>query len=138
LSQKSSTSLFTPNSNFPPPVQPKGKIFNLVPRLVHSKEKSNLLKNKEPKFVPFEPCKFCGENKVNATHKFIIIWIYQIIVILLLKILNFPLWFHLKKKSWILTFVLEKNLKFFFLTYRLSSFLGQLRTCIVYREIWDT
>lgn len=58
LSQKSSTSLFTPNSNYPTPVKPRGKIFNLVPKLVQTKEKSSLLNNKEPRFVPFEPCKF--------------------------------------------------------------------------------
>lgn len=35
---------------------PQGKLFYLVPHLVSSK-KSFALKNKEPKFVPFEPYK---------------------------------------------------------------------------------
>lgn len=35
---------------------PQGKLFYLVPHLVNSK-KSFSLKNKEPKFVPFEPYK---------------------------------------------------------------------------------
>lgn len=43
------------NASLPPTV-PKGKIFNLVPKLVHS-NRSGGLKSKEPKFVPFEPYK---------------------------------------------------------------------------------
>lgn len=45
------TSIFSP-----PPVQPKGKIFNLVPHLVYS-NRTQGLKNKEPRFIPFEPYK---------------------------------------------------------------------------------
>lgn len=35
---------------------PKGKLFYLVPHLINTK-KSFTLRNKEPKFVPFEPYK---------------------------------------------------------------------------------
>ncbi|XP_065076163.1 golgin-45 [Ochlerotatus camptorhynchus] len=44
------------NASLPPTV-PKGKIFNLVPKLVHTNRTSSGLKSKEPKFVPFEPYK---------------------------------------------------------------------------------
>lgn len=50
------------NASLPPTV-PKGKIFNLVPKLVPSSRASgganstSSLKNREPKFVPFEPYK---------------------------------------------------------------------------------
>lgn len=40
-----------------PPTVPKGKIFNLVPKLVHTTRTNSSLKSKEPKFVPFEPYK---------------------------------------------------------------------------------
>lgn len=50
------------NASLPPTV-PKGKIFNLVPKLVPrsraycDKNSSSNLKSREPKFVPFEPYK---------------------------------------------------------------------------------
>lgn len=41
-----------------PAIQPKGKIFNLIPRLIVSNKQYSLQsKNREPKFVPFEPYK---------------------------------------------------------------------------------
>lgn len=40
----------------PPPIKPKGKIFNLVPRLIVSNKQFSL-KTKEPRFIPFEPYK---------------------------------------------------------------------------------
>lgn len=39
-----------------PPIKPKGKIFNLVPRLIVSNKQFSL-KTKEPRFIPFEPYK---------------------------------------------------------------------------------
>ena len=39
-----------------PAVHPKGKIFNLIPKLAPSK-KPSALKNREPRFIPFEPYK---------------------------------------------------------------------------------
>lgn len=45
------TSVFSP-----PPVQPKGKIFYLIPHLVNS-NRTQGLKNREPRFIPFEPYK---------------------------------------------------------------------------------
>lgn len=45
------TSIFSP-----PPVKPKGKIFNLIPHLVYN-NRTQGLKSKEPRFVPFEPYK---------------------------------------------------------------------------------
>lgn len=44
------------NASLPPTV-PKGKIFNLVPKLVHTNRPGNHMKSREPKFVPFEPYK---------------------------------------------------------------------------------
>lgn len=40
----------------PPPTKPKGKIFNLVPRLIVTNKQFSL-KTKEPRFIPFEPYK---------------------------------------------------------------------------------
>lgn len=40
----------------PPSTKPKGKIFNLVPRLIVSNKQFSL-KTKEPRFIPFEPYK---------------------------------------------------------------------------------
>lgn len=40
----------------PPSIKPKGKIFNLVPRLIVSNKQFSL-KTKEPRFIPFEPYK---------------------------------------------------------------------------------
>lgn len=39
-----------------PSIKPKGKIFNLVPRLIVSNKQFSL-KTKEPRFIPFEPYK---------------------------------------------------------------------------------
>lgn len=39
-----------------PAIIPKGKIFNLVPRLISS-TRSATFKNREPRFIPFEPYK---------------------------------------------------------------------------------
>jgi hypothetical protein len=49
-------------SSSPPAVKPVGKIFNLIPRLVHSNTSSPnrtsaSVRNKEPRFIPFEPYK---------------------------------------------------------------------------------
>lgn len=46
---------------------PQGKLFYLVPHLINSK-KSFALKNKEPKFVPFEPYK-AAVSALNAPKK---------------------------------------------------------------------
>jgi len=43
-------------NNSQPPIKPKGKIFNLVPRLIVSNKQFSL-KTKEPRFIPFEPYK---------------------------------------------------------------------------------
>lgn len=51
------TELVTTASASLPPTVPKGKIFNLVPKLVHCSKTGNGLRNKEPRFVPFEPYK---------------------------------------------------------------------------------
>lgn len=41
-----------------PPVLPKGKIFHLIPKLVKTNDTHlSILRNKEPKFIPFEPYK---------------------------------------------------------------------------------
>lgn len=42
----------------PPAMLPKGKIFNLIPRLIVSNKQLSLQsRNREPRFVPFEPYK---------------------------------------------------------------------------------
>ncbi|XP_062535853.1 golgin-45 [Armigeres subalbatus] len=55
------TELVTAGHASLPPTIPKGKIFNLVPKLVPSSRtacaNSSSLKSREPKFVPFEPYK---------------------------------------------------------------------------------
>lgn len=61
LNKQSHTSLlYNPsaeaNINFPLPVEPKGKKFYLIPKL-HQTKASTMLKNKSPKFLPFEPYK---------------------------------------------------------------------------------
>lgn len=62
-----------------PPTIPRGKIFNLVPKLVPSNRASiEGLKSREPKFVPFEPYKGAvnpiipfknNENRVKISNK---------------------------------------------------------------------
>lgn len=52
--------IFRDNQSSPslPGILPKGKIFNLIPRLIVSNKPYSLQnKNREPKFVPFEPYK---------------------------------------------------------------------------------
>ncbi|XP_055621507.1 golgin-45 isoform X2 [Toxorhynchites rutilus septentrionalis] len=51
------TELITTTNASLPPTVPKGKIFHLVPKLVQINRAAESLKNKEPKFVPFEPYK---------------------------------------------------------------------------------
>lgn len=46
------------STHSPPAVLPKGKIFNLIPRLIVSNKQLSLQsRNREPRFVPFEPYK---------------------------------------------------------------------------------
>lgn len=55
VESKPSTSTYEPR---PCPFTPKGKIYNLIPRLVTPRPQSDSFpKTREPKFVPFEPYK---------------------------------------------------------------------------------
>lgn len=57
------------SSPSPPAVLPKGKIFNLIPRLIVSKKQLSLQsRNREPRFVPFEPYK-AAINPIVPLHK---------------------------------------------------------------------
>jgi hypothetical protein len=69
-------------SSSPPAVKPIGKIFNLIPRLVRSNNSSPLngtsSRNKEPRFIPFEPYKAAinpiipykkPQNKIKLNNK---------------------------------------------------------------------
>lgn len=60
LNYKQTIDISTTSASLPP-VIPAGKIFMLIPRLVtrasSASNQPNMLKNKEPKFVPFEPYK---------------------------------------------------------------------------------
>lgn len=59
LTKLDNSSIYRPSeisSKSRPAVHPKGKIFNLIPKLAPSK-KPAVLRNREPKFVPFEPYK---------------------------------------------------------------------------------
>lgn len=60
LNYKQTIDISTTSASLPP-VIPAGKIFMLIPRLVtrasSASNQPNILKNKEPKFVPFEPYK---------------------------------------------------------------------------------
>ncbi|CAO1437032.1 unnamed protein product [Diamesa serratosioi] len=82
LNKQSHTSLlYNPsaeaNINFPLPVEPKGKKFYLIPKL-HQTKATTMLKNKSPKFLPFEPYKAAvnpiipfknNENKVKISSR---------------------------------------------------------------------
>ncbi|KAJ6639356.1 Golgin-45, partial [Pseudolycoriella hygida] len=52
----------------PIPIKPKGKIFNLVPRLIVSNKQFSL-KTKEPRFIPFEPYKGAVNPIIPLKHQ---------------------------------------------------------------------